>query len=335
MSSFFQQTAQSLLNQYPDDFPLFKINYILDWQAIEQMLLSKRNPNKQETGRPAYAMLPMFKAVLLGQWHSLSDPELERALITRLDFFLFCGFDELNIPDHCTLNRFRNWLMIDNTLEELISLINQQLSQNNLKVKKAQAAIVDATIIQSAGGKLRKAIETKEDNEIVDTPPSKDSQARWTIKGGHWHLGYKAHIRTDEEGYIEKVEATPANVNEINCLEPLLEGVAKQTPVFADKGYDSKDNRDLLKEKQLKNRIMCRAKRNKSLTPRQVNRNKRFSKIRYRVEQSFAILHRQFLCKRASYFGTAKVKGQIQLKAICLNLLKAANKLKLVAPIAV
>ena len=169
----------------------------------------------------------MFKAVLLGQWRSLSDPELERALITRLDFFLFCGFDELNIPDHSTLNRFRNWLMTDNTLEELISLINQQLSENNLKVKKAQAetfaklvilnfsqkseesyslfykdfslslrsrskwrivqsrglqrfqaAIVDATIIQSAGGKLRKAIESKEDNEIADTPPSKDSQAR-------------------------------------------------------------------------------------------------------------------------------------------------------------
>ncbi|EQD06063.1 putative transposase, partial [Neisseria meningitidis NM151] len=27
----------------------------------------------------------MFKAVLLGQWHSLSDPELEHSLITRID----------------------------------------------------------------------------------------------------------------------------------------------------------------------------------------------------------------------------------------------------------
>jgi len=37
----------------------------------------------------------MFKAVLLGQWHSLSDPELEHSLITRIDFNLFCRFDEL------------------------------------------------------------------------------------------------------------------------------------------------------------------------------------------------------------------------------------------------
>ena len=52
----------------------------------------------------------MFKAVLLGQWHSLSDPELEHSLITRIDFNLFCRFDELSIPDYSTLCRYRNWL---------------------------------------------------------------------------------------------------------------------------------------------------------------------------------------------------------------------------------
>ncbi|EQD11852.1 transposase domain protein, partial [Neisseria meningitidis NM003] len=31
-----------------------------------------------------------------GQWHSLSDPELEHSLITRIDFNLFCRFDELS-----------------------------------------------------------------------------------------------------------------------------------------------------------------------------------------------------------------------------------------------
>ena len=50
----------------------------------------------------------MFKAVLLGQWHSLSDPELEHSLITRIDFNLFCRFDELSIPDYSTLCCYRN-----------------------------------------------------------------------------------------------------------------------------------------------------------------------------------------------------------------------------------
>ena len=68
----------------------------------------------------------MFRAILLGQWHSLSDPELERSLVTRLDFVLFCQFpDETQLPDHSTLNHFRNWLMKDQLLDELIAEINQ------------------------------------------------------------------------------------------------------------------------------------------------------------------------------------------------------------------
>ncbi|EOB45340.1 hypothetical protein NM96060_2055, partial [Neisseria meningitidis 96060] len=60
----------------------------------------------------------MFKAILPGQWHSLSDPELEHSLITRIDFNLFCRFDELTSRLQ-TLCRYRNWLAQDNTLSEL------------------------------------------------------------------------------------------------------------------------------------------------------------------------------------------------------------------------
>ena len=50
------------------------------------------------------------------------------------------------------------------------------------------------------------------------------------------------------------------------------------------------------------------------MTREDISRNNRLSKIRYRVEQSFAILHRKFQCKRASYFSVAKVKGQMLLE---------------------
>ena len=83
----------------------------------------------------------MFKAVLLGQWHSLSDPELEHSLITRIDFNLFCRFDELSIPDYSTLCRYRNWLAQDDTLSELLELINRQLTEKGLKIEKASAAV--------------------------------------------------------------------------------------------------------------------------------------------------------------------------------------------------
>ena len=140
-------------------------------------MATDRTLNRQRTrylrdhrGRPAYPLLSMFKAVLLGQWHSLSDPELEHSLITRIDFNLFCRFDELSIPDYSTLCRYRNWLAQDNTLSELLELINRQLTEKGLKVEKASAAVVDATIIQIAGSKQRQAIEVDDEGQVSGKP---------------------------------------------------------------------------------------------------------------------------------------------------------------------
>ena len=230
MSTFFQQTAQAMIAKHIDRFPLLKLDQVIDWQPIEQYLNRQRTRYlRDHRGRPAYPLLSMFKAVLLGQWHSLSDPELEHSLITRIDFNLFCRFDELSIPDYSTLCRYRNWLAQDDTLSELLELINRQL--------------------------------------------------------------------------------------------------AKGTTVYADKGYDSKENRQHLKEHQLLDGIMRKAHRNRPLTEVQTKRNRYLSKTRYVVEQSFGTLHRKFRYARAAYFGLIKVSAQSHLKAMCLNLLKAANRL--------
>ncbi|HEZ6778223.1 TPA: transposase, partial [Neisseria meningitidis] len=225
MSTFFQQTAQAMIAKHINRFPLLKLDQVIDWQPIEQYLnRQKTRYLRDHRGRPAYPLLSMFKAVLLGQWHSLSDPllsmfkavllgqwhslsdpELEHSLITRIDFNLFCRFDELSIPDYSTLCRYRNRLAQDNTLSELLKLINCQLTEKGLKIEKASAAVVDATIIQTAGSTQRQAIEVDEEGQINgQTTPSKDKDARWIKKNGLYKLGYKQHTRTDAEGYIEK-----------------------------------------------------------------------------------------------------------------------------------
>ena len=63
-----------------------------------------------------------------------------------------CRFAELGIPDYSILCRYRNWLAQDNTLSELLELINRQLTESKVK-RKASAAVIDATIIQTAGSK--------------------------------------------------------------------------------------------------------------------------------------------------------------------------------------
>ena len=75
--------------------------------------------------------------------------------------------------------------------------------------------------------------------------------------------------------------------HECNHLLPLLEGFAEGTTVYADKGYDSKENRQHLKEHQLLDGIMRKAHRNRPLTENQTKRNRYLSKTRYVVEQSF------------------------------------------------
>ncbi|WP_115437358.1 IS5 family transposase [Neisseria meningitidis] len=347
-----------MIAKHIDRFPLLKLDQVIDWQPIEQYLNRQRTRYlRDHRGRPTYSLLSMFKSVLLGQWHSLSDPELEHSLITRIDFNLFCRFDELSIPDYSTLCRYRNRLAQDNTLSELLELINRQLTEKGLKIEKASAAVV----------KQRQAIEVDEEGQISgQTTPSKDKDARWIKKNGLYKLGYKQHTRTDAEGYIEKLHITPANAHECKHLPPLLEGIAEGTTVYADKGYDSAENRQHLKEHRLQNGIMRKACRNRPLSETQTKRNRYLSKTRYSglnlnqdkatkpqtvqivrqgeatpywfkfnplyvVEQSFGTLHRKFRYARAAYFGLLKVSAQSHLKAMCLNLLKAANRLS--API--
>ncbi|EOB41075.1 hypothetical protein NM70021_1386 [Neisseria meningitidis 70021] len=74
---------------------------------------------------------------------------------------------------HYTLCRYRNWLAQDDTLSELLT-DNRQLTEKGLKIEKASAAVVDATIIQTAGSKQRQAIEVDNKGQVSgQTTPSK------------------------------------------------------------------------------------------------------------------------------------------------------------------
>ena len=87
-------------------------------------------------------------------------------------------------------------------------------------------------------------------------------------------------------------------------------------------GYDSEENRQHLEEHRLLDGIMRKAHRKHPLSEAQTKRNRYLSKTHYVIEQSFGTLHRKFRYARAAYFGLLKVSA-----AMCLNLLKAANRL--------
>ncbi len=83
------------------DSVLMKIDTLIDWEALRPKL---RGLYKRELshggGQEPFDALMMFKAILLGQWHSLSDAALEQALCVRINFLQFCGLSLSDaIPD--------------------------------------------------------------------------------------------------------------------------------------------------------------------------------------------------------------------------------------------
>ena len=160
---------------------------------------------------------------------------------------------------------------------------------------------------------------------LGETRLSKDHDARWLKKGQKSYFGYKAFIATDSEhGFIQHVEVLPANVSEVKNLEAALGSLVPRR-VYADKGYASCENRELLRSKGIKNGLMYKGGRNKVLTRWEKAFNRLVSRQRYLVEQAFGTLKRMFQMRRARYITLPKVKAEVIGKALSFNLLKAIN----------
>ena len=117
------------------DSTLMKVHALIDWEALRFQFkgLYKREMSRAGGQEPFDALL-MFKALLLGQWHNLSDLKLEEALIVRLDFMQFCGLTLSDpVPDATTICRFRNRLIKANKLDALLASINAK--RQNMMIK--------------------------------------------------------------------------------------------------------------------------------------------------------------------------------------------------------
>jgi len=314
-----------------DDDVLAKMDTLMDWGAFSSIL--KRGLGRSGDGPPGYDPLILFKCLLIGQWHGLSDPKLERALKVRLDFMIFCRLDlHAQVPDETTHCRFRNALVRGGVYDDLLSEVCRQIEAHGLKLKEAEAAIIDATLVESAA-RPRTHIEAPQDRAEDAAPDdpnvhfSADPDARWVKKGSKSTLGYKAFVRTDEEGFVDKVHATPANRAESPEFGHMIEGASAQR-ILADKAYASKANRAALRGHH-RDGIMRKAARNRPLRQSEKRFNRLISKRRFRVEQCFGTMKRLFGLHRARYFGVAKTHAQLAMAVIGQNLLKAANKITL------
>ena len=289
---------------------LDRIEELLNWGPLSYRL--DKHCRKLD-GRPPFPPLVMFRALLLAQWYSLSDRELEEALCDRLSFRRFVGLGlEQATPDHTTLCRFRERLNEAGLTDKLLALVNAQIEAKGLMLKRG--TLIDATIVESAAAKPARGSDP---TEHIDPDAAFLKRAG---KAGSSY-GYKAHVAVDQGSLLVRTATlTPANVAETVIADDLIIANSDGGAIYADKAYDTHRRRDLLARLGLKDGIMHRPNKHHPLTLRQRRRNAVLSKVRCRVETVFAVLKRIYGFRRTRYFGLIRNQLQLTLLAICFNL---------------
>lgn len=290
------------------------IDALMDWPALERLLAPVY---AAETGRASYPVLSLLKAVLLGAWHGLGDPELEAALGDRLSFRRFAGLPlHEPVPDHSTLWRFRDQLRRLDLAEAVFAEVNRQLEARRMVVKAG--TLVDASLVPAAaaepprqkGGGRSKA----------------DPDAAWVrrAKGGA-HFGYKLHVGVDAgSGVVRRARLTPANVNEITVGPELVAG--DEASVWADKAYVGPTMADAVAAAGAINRVQRRNQKNRRLRPSETRRNVLIGRVRGRVEGVFGALKRSYGLARLRYMGLARNTVGVLLTLTGWNLCRAADR---------
>lgn len=315
---------------------LDKIDDMIDWKKLRVLMYNIHHRDSVKKGRKPYPKVTMLKAILLQNWYNLSDVELENCLRDRLSFIKFCNLNlEDDVPDHSTISRFRKKLMNANLFESIFCEVRDQIEEYGLSLQSG--SVIDATLIDAHSRPHRKEyieVEPTGDEESSTEKPdvtlireeSKDPDARWLKKGKRCIYGYKTTLSVDPEtGLIQSIFTTPANQHDTHNLSTILEelDLSEGSPVLADKGFASKANRDLIRSYGWKSFIMFKKYKNDILRELKIRFNKRVSKVRYIVEQTFGCLHRHLGLSRTPYVGLEKTNYFATMKCLVFNLKRA------------
>ncbi|MDE2644477.1 MAG: IS5 family transposase [Bacteroidota bacterium] len=313
-----------------------ELNKVMNWESIRQPLMEIYPVGQHSRGQKAYSPLLLFKMLLVGQWHKLSDRELELYVWDGARHF--CGLAmEDTVPDHSTISRFRTRLVSVGAWDRLLETVNAQLRARGMAV--TVGAIVDASLTASpyspkGGGRMAVAEDRKQrrPEEVRDeavyhaskqqTHPNADHDGRWVKKRSKTIYGYKKHLATDEAGMILAVHTTPANEHDSKGLVPLIQKVdpPHRQEVLADKGYKSKANDEYLAACGSRSRIMHKGYRNRPMTAVEAAQNREISRKRWVVERTFGSLKRWFDSGSTQLKGLPKVHAEHVMEAIAHNL---------------
>ena len=315
--SFFDLEVTRSFGQSRTQQFLSEVNDAIYWEPLESIVTDHYPVGQSDYGNAAYPPVMLLKAFLLQKWFGIqSDPELENQINDRLSFKAFIGLPFRDpSPDHSILCRFRE-RMGKETLEEVHHELLSQLNTLGFSIESGLA--VDARMIKSASRPLsdKKRSTLREERKIRKKTPKvmrfqRDLESDWAVKNNRPIFGMKEHASVDvKSGLVLSTHLSKASEHDTNHFQYAvargLHGKDLPPVVYADKGYSSERNRRFLYRNGLGDGIMRKNQINARLTETEIERNKRISKVRYKIEQYFGITHK--------YHGAGKARFTTILK---------------------
>jgi len=275
----------------------------LDWEAFRPIITPIYHNRGPQGGRPNVDPVVMMKLLVLQAWYGLSDPELERQALNRIDFQHFLGFPG-NAPDYSTVWQFRERLAQSGKDKEVWEELQRQLDEKGLKVKKG--VVQDASFITSDPGHAK---ADKPRGEEARTRRSRDGS--WAKKGSKSYYGFKLHAKPDVDlGLIRDLETTTASVHDsrVDLSRP-------GEVVYKDKAYHGVKSRGY-------DATMKRGARGHPLGIRDKLRNRRINRKRAPGERPFAVIKRVFGSGHVLVTTLPRVHVKMVFACLCFNLVQ-------------
>lgn len=276
------------------------------WAAFEAVIAPHYPQSGRRGGQPI-GLHTQLRIYLMQQWFNLSDPMMEDALYEIESMRRFAGLElcEDRIPDETTICKFRHRLEAHDLATELFAQVDAHLQTKGLQV--SQGTMVDATLVAASPSTKNKQKQ-------------RDPEMHSTRKNRQWHFGMKIHVGADvNSGAAHRVTVTAANEADINELPHLLR--PDDTVILGDAGYTSDSYKRGARHLGLHWCVNDKRKPGHgNLSASQRKRNRRYSRVRARVEHLFRILKCQFGYRKVRYKGLAKNRHQVMSLMAMANL---------------
>jgi len=295
------------------DVFLAEMAAVVPWGMLEALIEPRYPKMGPQGGRRPFPLPAMLRIYCLQQWYTLSDPGAEEALYDIQSMRAFCGL-ELGrdaIPDETTILNFRHLLERHELTKAIFAAVSEHLAAKGELLRGG--TIVDATLIAASPSTKNK--EGRRDPEM--------SQSK---KGNQWYFGMKAHVGVDaESGLVHTAGVTTGKVHDAKVMDRLIR--EDDAAVYGDKAYASEAKKRAAEDAGVLWAVKEKAKPGRDLTQRQRARNRRFGRVRAKVEHIFRIVKCQFGYRKVRYRGIAKNGAQVFALLALANLYLVRGRL--------